>query len=364
MAILGGASFGAYYLVKNPAHKDKKTEFSKTVINVKTMSVTLGTYPVKIEVMGQVIPTRSANLKAQIHGEIIHVDDEFIPGGFFKAGAEILHIDPSNYKLEVNIKKAAMRQANAALELELGQQKIARNELQIIEQSTGRKLKSNDLALRKPQLEQARANLNSAKAQLDLAKLNLERTKIKAPFNGIITQRNTDLGNIITTQDTIATLVNNDEYWVEIEIPTQDMVWLKTNDKATISLNNNLGTYEGILLKPTGSLNKINRMASMLISVKNPLSGDAPLILGDYVYATLVGRNLKNTARIPVNYLRGDNMIWLERNGKLIIQRILIAYQDRRFAYVTKGLNAKDKIITSNIITPVHSMAVKVQNNE
>ncbi len=364
VAILGFAGLGAYYFVKNPAHTDKKTDITPKTINVVSKPISLGEYPVKIEVMGQVIPARSAVLKPQISGKIIHVDSEFIEGGVFEENAQILQIDPSDYEIDVNIKKAAVDQANAALKLELGQQEIARDELEIIEKSTGRKLKNNDLALRKPQLAQAKANLNSTKAQLELAKLNLNRTKITAPFNGLITHRNTDIGNIITTRDAIATLVATDEYWIDIEIPTYDAKWLEIGAAAKITLNNNLGTRNGALLKITGSLNKNSRLASMIISVSKPLSVKPALMLGDYVHVTLIGDNLKNAARIPIEYIRNNNTVWLERGSKLVIAPVIIAYKDRRFAYIVKGINDGDNIIISNIITPINGMDIKLQNHE
>ena len=362
--ILAVALLGAYYFISNPAHTEKKADIAPSIISVKAMPVTLGSYPVKIEVLGQVTPAREASIKAQVSGQVIEVDSEFILGGIFGKGAQILQIDPADYKLDVNVKRAAVSQANAALKLELGQQEIAKDELKIIEQSTGRKLKSNDLALRKPQLEQARANLNAAKAQAEQAKLNLERTKIIAPFDGIITARNTNIGNIVNTQNVIATLVATDEYWIEVEIPVHDTIWLKNGAKALITLNNGLGTREGELLKISGSLNENNRLATLLVSVKDPLKGASLLIIGDYVHATLFGQELKNTARIPTKYIRNNNVIWIARDGKLVVQPVIIAYSDREFAYVTKGLKRGDNIVTSNIVTPINGMDIKVQDNE
>ncbi len=366
--ILGVAIAVSYYFVTNPAHIEKKAYIAANAINVKIAPLSIGTYPIKIEVMGKVTPALSANLKAQVQGEIIHVDSEFISGGFFKENDEILQIEPYDYELAVKLEKSALKQASAALKLELGQQEIAKDELKIIEQSTGRKLKSNDLALRKPQLEQARANVDSANARLKQAELNLERTKITAPFNGIITERNTNLGNVITTRDIIASFVSTDEYWVKIEIAVHDMKWLKIGSKSLITLNNKMGERKGVILRQTGSLNKSSRLASMIISVKDPLSGNAPLILGDYVHVTLYGQDLKNAARVPVEYLRAQNKLWLEIDGKLAIKQVSIAYKDRKFAYITKKdnnwLNQGGNIITSNIITPVDGMDIKIQNNK
>ena len=372
LAILGAAGLMAFYLVTNPAQTKKKEETKAQSILVETAPVMLGTYPVKIEVMGEVAPAREASIKARVSGEIIDIAENFIPGGFFTVDDEILRIDPADYELNVNVQKASVRQANAALRLELGEQAIARDELSIIEKSTGQKLKSSDLALRKPQLEQARANLSSAKAALELAALDLERTVLKAPFNGLVTARHTNVGNVVSNQDVLANFVSTDEYWITLEIPVHALRWLNTEGAdAVITLDGGRGIRSGKILKVTGSINQENRLAELIVLVPDPLlrnsphaQGAFPLVLGDYVGVTLIGHQLENAVRLPTSYLRDKSTVWLARNGKLIIQPVSIAYKDRDFVYIIKGLEKNDYIITSNIITPVNGMDVTVQNGE
>lgn len=370
LIILSAAAAIYAYFILNEAHTDKTNDIKPQNIIVKTMPVALGTYPIKIEVMGHVVAARKAALKARVSGEIIKVSDEFIPGGLLKAQEEILHIDPSDYVLDVKVKKAALSQARAVLTLELGQQAIAKDELKIIEQSTGRKLANSDLALRKPQLAQARANVESAKASLALSDLNLTRTTLKAPFNALVSMRATDQGNVISPQDTLATLVSTDEFWIDAEIPVHNLRWLvlpqgeKAGSTAHITLDGGRGERTGALIKTTGSLNQQSHLAAVIISVRDPLLLEAtnalksPMILGDYVKVTLMGKKLSNTARISQSHLRNNNTIWLERGEKLIIQPIEIAYADRQYAYISKGLKHGDKIVTSNIITPIHGMDI------
>ena len=370
LIILSAAAAIYAYFILNEAHTDKTDDIKAQNIIVKTTPVALGTYPIKIEVMGHVVAARKAALKARVSGEIIKVSDEFIPGGLLKAQEEILHIDPSDYILDVKVKKAALSQVRAVLTLELGQQAIAKDELKIIEQSTGRKLANSDLALRKPQLAQARANVESAKASLALSDLNLTRTTLKSPFNALVSMRATDQGNVISPQDTLATLVSTDEFWIDAEIPVHNLRWLvlpqgeKTGSTAHITLDGGRGERTGALIKTTGSLNQQSHLAAVIISVRDPLLLEAtnalksPMILGDYVKVTLMGRKLSNTARILQSHLRNNNTIWLERGGKLIIQPIEIAYADRQYAYISKGLKHGDKIVTSNIITPIHGMDI------
>ncbi len=374
IAILVAAGLLSYMLISNPAHSEKKKEIPKHHSVVKIEKAVIGDYPVKIEVMGQVIPSHETLLKARVAGEIIEVSPNFVPGGFFKKGDIILKIDPADYELDVKVKTANLNQAKAAYDLELGQQQIAKDEMKMLERSTGKKLKNTSLALRKPQLEQAKANLEGAKAALEISMLNLERTNVKAPYNALVKERLGDIGNVFSSLDRLATIVSTDKYWIDIEVPVQHIAWLEfpktLNDKgskAIINLGKGRGIREGYLFKQSGSVNPQSRLASMLVSVHDPLllnskqSDKSPIVLGDFVPVTLIGKTLKNSVRVPQSYIRSGSNIWIEKDGKLIIQPVTIAYKDRKYAYIIKGIKQDSHIITSNIVTPIDGMEIMLQ---
>ncbi|MGH1403701.1 MAG: efflux RND transporter periplasmic adaptor subunit [Alphaproteobacteria bacterium] len=376
LCIAGGI---AYYFINNPKATEKEVVEETLVIPVKIEPVKLGNYPITIEAMGQVQPARQMSIKAQVSGKIIKTSNEFIPGGIFHTDNEILKIDPADYALDIKVRQADLQRAQASYALEQGQQQIAKDELKILEKSTGKKLKSSDLALRKPQLQQARADLAAAKANLDLAKLSLSRTSIVSPFNALISERFSNLGDVVSTQDTIATLVDTTEYWIEVELPVQALKWItipqtqtKQASQATIILDGGRGERMGTLLRVTGVLNEQSRLANVIISVADPLLIEqkdqnvkqSPLILEDFVRVSIAGKSLKNVARIPRSYIRDNNTIWIERSGILTIKTVEIAHQDRHFSYITNGLKAGDNIVTSNIITPVNGMEILPTNNE
>lgn len=373
LAILALAVGVAVYFIQNKPQSKKKETHESHVTSVEVIEAQSDNHPAIINVMGQIIPAMETTLKAQVSGEIIAAAPEFIPGGFFKAGEEILSIDPQNYELDLKMKKAALAQANAALSLEMGQQSIARDELEILQKSMGKKLESSDLTLRKPQLAQAHANIASAKAGVELAELNLSRTKLNAPFNALVRERNTNFGNNISAQETLATLVNTDEYWIEVSIPVYQMNWLilpnaqnAQGSPAKIMMDGGRGDRNGFLLKTTGALNAQSRLATLIIAVKDPLllsapsSHLSPLVLGDYVRVALEGKKLENVTRVPRGAVRDGQNIWVAKEGKLAIIPITVAFEDEAYSYITNSITAGDKIITSSIPVPIHGMEVKI----
>jgi RND family efflux transporter MFP subunit len=371
--ILSAAGLITYWLVSNPNISKKKDHSEKPVIYVDAKSFDAGEQDVLIEAMGRVIPAQETALKAQVSGEVINVSDAFIPGGYFVAGDTVLNIDPTNYELNLKLKQASLRQAQAELKIEQGQQAIARDELKVLERTTGTKLANSGLALRQPQLEQARSNIATVKTELEIAQIDLNRTTLKAPFNAIITARNTNLGNIVSGNDTLATLVGTDEYWIEAELPSHDLNWLsipKTTEekgvKTIVFQSNGMGKRIGHLKNTTGLINETSRLATVIISVADPLlhhsKGDFRLNLNDYVRIEINAKTLKRAYKIPQNVMREGGTVWVYDNGTLNIIKPTIAHEDRAYAYVTGGLNDHAQIITSDIVIPIQGMEISLRD--
>lgn len=376
--ILGAAVAVASYFIAFPKKTEKKNQDEHKVVLVTAETFETGDHPVIVEVMGQVTAAREINLKAQVSGEIINIAENFIPGGFIEKGQEIVKIDPRDYMLDLEMRQAAAKQSQADLMLEEGQQKIAQNELKILQDTTGKKLKSTDLALRKPQLESARAAMESAQSAVKTAKINLERTSVSVPFNALITERMTNLGNVISTQDTLATLVGTDEYWIMADIPVHNLHWIEVpaaNDdapgsNASIQMDRARGQRQGHVLKTNGKLDERSRMAGILISVPDPLllndnaPDAAPLVIGDFVKVSITGKTLKDILKLPKQYIRENSTIWVLRNNTLLTPKADIMYEDRNYAYVYAEIEKSDMIVTSDIITPVDGMEIALRTEE
>jgi RND family efflux transporter MFP subunit len=367
------AAFGfSHWLTSNPEKAEKNKEIKTQVMLVKTGFPEVGNYTVPIEALGQVIPSTEIHLKSQVSGEIIAISEEFLPGGLINKDEIILKIDPSDYKISVQKYEAVLKQAEANYDLELGRQNIAKSELELLKKTTGKPINNTELALRRPQLEQANAEKIKAKSDLDKAKLDFNRTEIKAPYNALIVDRNANIGDKVSSQDSLARIVATDEYWIELSIPVNELKWLdipysnsEQGSKAYIFLDGDRGTRTGHILKLTGKLDDQSRFANILLSVRDPLlinntaKSAFPLILGDYVKVILDGKTLNNALRIPLSWLRDENTVWVMKEGKLVFKPITPIYEDREYIYIQDGLKPSDKIITSDISVPVNGMPIR-----
>ncbi len=328
-----------------------------------------------LRAMGTVIPARKMELRARVSGEIVSIRSEFIEGGIFKKGDEILKIDPEDYKLAVAQKQSQVVNAAYELKLEKGRQDVAKREWQLLNKETQAKPLDIELALRKPHLEKAKADLSAAEAGLGQAKLNLERTTVRAPFNAIVITKDVEQGSQISSRDKLAELAGTDAYRVQASIPVDRLGWItvprKPGDAAsTVRIRYGEGIERtGSVIKLLGNLEEYGRMARILVIVKDPLNLEtpeakkSPLLLGEYVKLEIKGLRLENVFSIPRSALRDNGKVWIvDNDSKLIIRKVDILWRDMRTVFLQDGIKGGERLIFSDLAAPVNGMPVRVEN--
>jgi membrane fusion protein, multidrug efflux system len=86
-------------------------------------------------------------------------------------------------------------------------------------------------------LEAAKATVARKKADLDAAKLQLSYTAILAPSQGFVGERNLSIGELINTNQTIATIVLNEKLWVSANFKETQIEKLKKDQPVTITID-------------------------------------------------------------------------------------------------------------------------------
>lgn len=362
-------AFGLIQLIKvSEPEAKREAATKKTAMLVQVEEVSRGRYTPKISGLGTVQPAQEINLSSQVSGEVIQVQENFIPGGFVKKGGLLLKINPVDYKQQVQQKQAALTQAKTELQLEQGRQQVAKEEVQLFDEVLSDE--ESALVLRKPQGQSAQAAVDAAQADLNMAKTNLARTAIKVPFDAQILSKHANLGTYLTNGDNIAKLVGLDYHWViatvpvavieQINIPT----FAQTNKGARVNIHqrstgSSEQTRQGHVERLIGALDEQTRLARVVIRVPDPLAmkpgATGPkLLIGSVVQVEIEGKPLESVFRIKRPYLRQDNTVWLMRNNKLLINPVTVVFKDKTYAYISKGLEDKDKLVTSNLtsVTP------------
>lgn len=367
------AAAGAYATMAT-APKAKKRTPVRIAPAVETMVVTPGDFRVWVPVMGTVTAARSITLEARVSGEVESVSPTFTPGGYFKKGERILTISSEDYKLALSEYQADVITAEYNLKVEQGYQTVSAREWKMLSGSTNGTEAESELALRKPHLAKAKAELQAAQAKLRQAMLDLERTRISAPFSAMVQEKNTDIGATISQQESLATLVGTDEFWVEASVPVDRLNWINVSSagkvdgsmaRVTMGSGASVSMREGRVVRLLPSLESEGRMARLLVSIKDPLnlegkSGVKPLLLGSYVSVEIDGGVLENVVSIPRTAYRDNGQAWvLSPENTLEIRPLETIWRDENTIVVSDGLASGESIITSDFSTPLQGMALR-----
>lgn len=331
---------------------------------VETMVVTAGEETVLVRALGTVAPARQTQIRAEVAGVVRDMAPGFQPGATVAGSSPLVRLADDDFRLTVAAREADLENARAALELEQGYQQVARHEWDLLA-LTGQAAENSDLALRKPQLAQARARLRQAQAALEQARLDLGRTTINAPFTALVLDKHVEVGSRVSVTDTLATLVDTREYWVEATVAVDRLPWIvlpsKDGSGSTVRIRSQASgaEREGRILRLRGDLEEQGRLARMQISLPAPLEAEpAPILLGEYVRLEIQGRRLENVIRLPRAALRDNDTVWTVQNSTLAIRRAEVAWRDTDWVLVSGGLASGDTVVTSELAAPIDGMPV------
>lgn len=99
----------------------------------------------------------------------------------------------------------------------------------------GEQLKMLESGPRKEKIEAQKAQLKQAEAAVSLAEAVLANMVIVAPFDGLVTVRHHESGEIVPAGSPIITLMNPDDRWAKIYIPEYRMGIVKIGQPVTLS---------------------------------------------------------------------------------------------------------------------------------
>lgn len=375
LLVLGiGLALSLWLLETGPQAKPKPKARNATLVDVRP--IVFGPQKTAISAMGTVKPSLEVNLKPQVSGEITEVAGNFLPGGHFRRGETLLKIDPTDYRLAVRQLASDVARVGSELQMEQGNQLVARKEYELLGETVSEEEKA--LMLRQPQLDTLHASLEAAQARLEQARIDLKRTEIAAPFNAMVQSREVNIGTRVSEGTALAMLIGTDVYWVEVSVPVSQLRWIKI-PQAEGEEGSPVRVYdqaawgseafrEGKVIRLAAALEEQGRMARLLVEVPDPLAlqpknaGRPKMLIDSYVRVEIEGRDLPSAAVIDRELIRDGDTLWImDKEGRLDIRAIDIAFRGRDYVLVTAGVADGERLVVSALSTPVPGMPLRLQ---
>jgi RND family efflux transporter MFP subunit len=223
--------------------------------------------------------------------------------------------------------------------------------------------------------DQAASNLSAVKATVESSSANVRRLeqlqsfeKIYAPFDGIITARNTDIGTLI---DAGASAQPRELFHmaairtlrVYVSVPEVYSRAARPGASATLSLDEFPGqTFHGTLVRNANSIDIASRTLLVEVDVDNPTG---QLLPGAYVFVHLKLPDETRSVTIPSNTLifRKEGLqVGLVRNDKTELVPVKISRDYGNSVEIVSGLRPTDAVIVDPSDSLVTGMPVRLSN--
>ncbi len=235
------------------SHCSKQVEarsgFSLPPMPVEIARATVQKVTDRFEAVGTLEADEAITVGSEIDGTVESLP--FQEGTLIRKGAIIAQLDDSQLAAEVSRAEALHAQSHVTYERVKA----------VVDQKAGT-----------PQdLDDAAAALKVADANLSLAKARFAKTKVLAPFDGIIGARRISVGTFLRAGQAITELANIDEIRVNFSAPERFLSQLSRGAKVSISTTAYPGyTLEGRIIAIEPVLDPTTRSARVVARVSNP----------------------------------------------------------------------------------------------
>jgi hypothetical protein len=170
-------------------------------------------------------------------------------------------------------------------------------------------------------------------------------------------------------------LVDIDRYWIEATVPLRVLNRLEFPESpgqrgVEVIIKNDSAwpagtTRSGHLDQLVGSLERQTRMARVLVEVMDPMQlgngeNTARLLLGSFVRLEIPVRELSDVVRLDRDHVHPGDTVWvMAEDGTLDIREVSVEFRDKTHAYIREGVEADERIVTSQLATVVQGAALQ-----
>ncbi len=220
-------------------------------------------------------------------------------------------------------------------------------------------LKTN--AVSEQDVDNAIGTYNANKAIVDASQANVRQLqalqsfeKIYAPFDGVVTARNTDIGDLINSGSSAG--VKTDLFHIAqpgtlrvyVNVPEEYSQNVKVGMTADLNLAEFPGRrFQGKLVRTAEAINVSTRTLLIEIDVANPTG---TLLTGSYAEVHLAVPTDASTYLLPVNTLifRSHGLrVGIVRDGKVVLANVTPGHDFGEQIEIVSGITADDKVIVN-----------------
>ena len=377
----------------NVRREDTAASSSPAIVEVTTAAAIKRDLPRFFEATGSLAGDEQTDVAPQTSGKVIAVGVDI--GSYVRRGQMIIRLDDSELKLhvdqsvaQVNQAKASVRQAeekiglksgqafdpnrvaevaSAKLALDLADKNLRRAEKLIESGDVSRSFYDSQKSQRDQLKEQyeaaiaqarqnyaavvvARTNVANAEAQLALAQKSLSYSVIPAPIDGFVAERNADLGEYVSPQQKVATIVRTNPVRIRIDIPEQAIP--EVNVGQSVSMSTSAWpdkNFSGRIARIAPNVTANSRTLTVEAEIENSSGVLKP---GQFATVRILQPRPQAAVLIPARAVTtesGVSRVFVIKNGHSEQRLVQLGQTEGDLIEVKSGIAADEQVATSNL---------------
>ncbi|MFI3263620.1 MAG: efflux RND transporter periplasmic adaptor subunit [Rikenellaceae bacterium] len=196
-------------------------------------------------------------------------------------------------------------------------------------------------------------NILSSYYNIIQSEIVLSRYEIKAPFNGVFTSVNREVGSIASSSVEIAGIMSTDVLEMTVGVFLSDAQNLRVGTEVTI-----------VAKSGKEHVGKINRIASFVdpttqrVNVYVVFSEPSlEIVEGQMLMVVMPSKDIEETVEVYRSAVMGDSMMYVVKDDVLVPQNIEVVLSNSDKSYV-KGLQEGERFVNESLVSPYAGMEV------
>lgn len=400
VVLIAVSMVGASYLfATKPAVEP--TPAVEQVWTVRTTPVDHRDHQPTLQLFGELVAGRDVALRPDVAGKVVEASPKLFEGGRFLKGEVILRIDPFDYQASIDEFKAQIREATArqaelqaSRSLEVTSLELDREQLELIgrdverfarlsdkrtasekafddakiafSQQTGRvQQREQSIVMVDAMLDQQAAAIDRLNVALRRAERDLANTEVKAPFSGIVADVGAQIGRRLSSNDTIARLIDDQHFEISFQLPDSDFGRLWQGGligrevqgrwrlgKAAFDIEARIARVVPLIDASSGGVTIFAKLSEYPETI--------PLRPGAFIEIEMQDRPYENVIELPASALFGGDTIYVVEDDRLRPETVdLVTAYDQQIL-VQADLEDGMPVVTSRLAEIAPGLKVKV----
>ena len=308
-------------------------------------------------ISGSLEPQQAATVRAEVSGSVLRTSAE--AGQRVRRGTLLASLDDTAVRDAYLSARSAVRTAEAALDL------ARRNAERAERLGQAGAIAEREQESARWNATNAEGTLADARARLASANEQLEDTRVRAPFDGVVSERQVDAGDVVQIGAALYTIVDPRSLRLEAAVPADQLGRLQVGTPVEFTVN-------GVDRRINGRIERINpvvdpatRQVRIYVTIPNPSQALAAGLFAEGRVAT----DTKRAVAVPVTAVdsRGTNpTLHLLKQGQVTEVPVRLGVRDEQaeLVEVLSGAAAGDTVLLGSAQGVTAGSRVQIMQQE